>query len=283
MDLSKVRRVLFNVTSLAGNAALAAQNTTQVIKDTGGGGGITTQADLDTERIIFGDLHEAFPNIAIIGEEYNDLIVCPEEAFIVDPIDGTAPYKAGADFWTTTIAYSSPTGREGAIYRPVTGQLYVTNKDRVEVYHQDRYEAWNQSELSYRILQPLVARRPQWNICAPITREFSDLTWRDVLQPLIIDSRVRSIWNVACNTVHFLMLFEGYADGVIMYAKTWDSAAAIAMAQYLNVIITDFQGNQPDLSVINPQRLVFARGYEVLDCILGATKNWPAPEDELRV
>lgn len=131
-------------------------------------------------------------------------------------------------------------------------------------------------------LKPIEPKKPQWRICCPICREFSDEAWDNVLTPLIRDKRVRAFENLSCNTVHFIRLFHGWDDAVIMWAKTWDSAAAIPMAKLLGITVTDFNGNEPDLSIIEPQRLVFARGQEVLDFIIERTKHWPSPENELR-
>lgn len=90
-------RALFHVVAMrAGIAALEAQRSTRVVKDTGGGGGITTQADLDAQQIITEMLFDSFPIIPIIAEEGNIRTICPEIAFYVDPVDGSAPYKAGS-------------------------------------------------------------------------------------------------------------------------------------------------------------------------------------------
>lgn len=276
-NLSLIRRTLFELSLKAGQAAFQAQKTTKTLKDTGGGAGITTQADLDAQKIITLGLQKTFPDVSTIGEEDNKLSACPKEAFIIDPIDGSAPYKAGAPFFGTTIAYLSPNAAEGIIYQSALGKLYLTDDNSVVVYENgSTFDSYN------RVLSPSTPRKPQWKICVPITREFSDKVLHNVLLPLVLDCKVRSFDNVACNVVHMCWLFEGWVDAVISYAKIWDIAAAIAMAKRLGVIVTDFSGNAPDLSVIDPQRTILARGDDVLKTILGYMKNWPSPENELR-
>lgn len=274
---SHVRDILVQVAFAAGQDALKVQNTTKVVKDTGGGGGITTQADLDAQAIVITGLIKEFPGIPIVGEEGNALTVCPPRAFIVDPVDGSAPYKAGAPDWTTTVAYRSPEFSVGVIYRPATGRLYSTRSNSVNVW-----DGFGQKNQSVRTLSIFEAHKPQWRICSPVCGEFSGEAWREVFYPLITDKRVRSFDNVSCNTAHFIRLFEGWVDGVIMWAKTWDSAAAIPMAKLLGITVTDFEGNEPDLSIIEPQRLVFARGKEVSDFLVSRTQYWPSPDRELR-
>lgn len=276
-NLGLIRRTLFELSLKAGQAAFQAQKTTKTVKDTGGGAGITTQADLDAQKIVSLGLQRAFPNVPIVGEEDNKLSTCPKEAFIIDPIDGSAPYKAGAPFFGTTIACLSPTAAEGVIYQPALGKLYLTNSNNVVVY-----ESGASFDSPTRMLISLLPRKPQWKICVPITREFSDKTWHNVFIPILLDQKTRSLDNVACNVVHMCWLFEGWVDAVISYAKIWDIAAAIAMAKRLGVLVTDFGGNGPDLSVIDPQRTIFARGEDVLKTILEYMKNWPSPSEELR-
>ncbi len=274
VELSNVRTLLFEAAFQAGKGALAAQKNTSVLHDTGGGAGITTQADIDAQKKITSMLQAEYPAIPIVGEEGNDLTTCPEEAFIVDPIDGTASYQVGSPDWTTTIAYRGPLGSEGVIYQPYYNRMYVTNADVVEVFTPPTGTPTN--------LQIIEPRKPQWRISCPVVGEFSDEAWQTVLLPIISSEKVRACNNVSSNTVHFIRLFEGWEDAVIMYAKTWDSAAAIAMAERLGILVRDFQGNVPDLSIVDPQRLIFARGEEVLTLITDRTKHWPSPETELR-
>lgn len=273
-----IRSLLYRTAYQAGQAALKSQKDAVVVKDTGGGGSITTQSDLDAQAIINRELQHEYPDIPIVGEEGNSFTKCPDVAFIVDPIDGSAPYKAGAPDWTTTIAFRSSDYSEGIMYQPAHDIAYITGDGRVEVWDVYNVKSYN----IHRILRSAAPKKPQWRICCPITREFSDEAWDNVLILLMKDPRVRAIENVSCNTAHFIRLFEGWDDAVIMWAKTWDSAAAIPMAKMLGITVTDFAGNEPDLFIIEPQRLVFARGEEVLDCIVEKTKYWPIPANELR-
>src|SRR3989344_133088 len=270
-DLSTIRELICTTAVRAGQAALAVQQTTHAVKDDGTGGGITTQADLDAQHIAIADL-STYPGIPIVAEEGNTLTVCPDEAFMLDPVDGSAPYNAGAPDWTTTIGYRGPAGALGVIYQPARNLLYVTGDEGVEVR--------DGSGAKLRTLAPKPLPK-FWRICMPFARDFSAQVLREVFLPIIEDDRVRAPENLSCNTAHFLRLFEGWDEGVIMWAKTWDSAAAIPMARMLGILVTDFNGNEPDLSVVEPQRLVFARTLTVLDCIVSRTRKWPY-DNEMR-
>ncbi len=275
MDL-KMRSFLIATALEVGDIACRAQSSAFVVKDTGGGGGITTQADLDIQAMITERIQTEYPGVPIVGEEGNSYTVCPASAFIVDPIDGSAPYEANSPDWSTTIAYRSPTLSQGVIYFPRHDRLYSTGPGQTE--------CWTaQGSYPHPLpVQGAESKKPQWRICCPIAGEFSDEVLEMVFLPLVRDRRIRAVENLSCNTAHFMRLFEGWDDAVIMWAKTWDSAAAIPMAKMLGITVKDFQGNEPDLSVIAPQRLIFARGPEVLQCILEHTKYWPLRGRELR-
>lgn len=279
VDLSQIRRLLFETTVKAGKAALAAQSTTTVVKDGIGGGGITTRADLMVQKIVVSALQKAYPEITIVGEEGNTLIVTPKQCFIADPIDGSAEYWAGGGNWTSTIAYQGPEGSVGIIYQPHMGLLYEVQGDCVTLWQEPLEGGVFKCVKQLKAIAP---RKPRWRICMPIEQTFSHEVLANIFMPIIEDKDVRQPVSVACNTVHLLYLFNGSVDAMIMWAKIWDAAAAIPMAKALGITVTDFNGNEPDLSIIEPQRLIFARGQEVLDCIVSRTKHWPYDGTEIR-
>jgi fructose-1,6-bisphosphatase/inositol monophosphatase family enzyme len=64
--------------------------------------------------------------VATRGEEYLAR-AWQETAWIVDPIDGTAPYAHGLSTWGVSVAMAKAGElREGALFVPSTGDLYLT-------------------------------------------------------------------------------------------------------------------------------------------------------------
>jgi 3'(2'), 5'-bisphosphate nucleotidase len=71
-------------------------------------GSIVTLADTQGEALITACLREAYPNVALLGEESDSAGVCPDLSgpyFCVDPIDGTKQFASGDPQWVIAIAY----------------------------------------------------------------------------------------------------------------------------------------------------------------------------------
>ena len=88
----------------AGATALAMQGA--VSETSKSDGSPVTQGDLAADAIIRHHLSLAFPADAILSEEYPDSsarLSCPR-LWIVDPIDGTKDYLAGAAEWAVQVA-----------------------------------------------------------------------------------------------------------------------------------------------------------------------------------
>jgi histidinol phosphatase-like enzyme (inositol monophosphatase family) len=95
---------------------------------------VETKADFsyvtDTDRRIEQRLREriesAFPDHGILGEEYGPSRVDAEHVWVLDPIDGTAPFVAGIPVYGTLISVSRA-GRPwvGVIDHPATDDRWV--------------------------------------------------------------------------------------------------------------------------------------------------------------
>jgi myo-inositol-1(or 4)-monophosphatase len=91
---------------------------------------IVTQADREIEALFTRELEDPGRGVHIIGEETieakgEDYVRCAlrEEAFVIDPIDGTAPFAHELPNWGVSVGYLQG-GRltEGAIFLPDYGE-----------------------------------------------------------------------------------------------------------------------------------------------------------------
>jgi myo-inositol-1(or 4)-monophosphatase len=76
----------------------------RVAVETKGDGSPVTEADRAAERAIRRELHAAFPDFAIVGEEYGAEGDADAPRWVVDPIDGTIGFSRGIPLFTTLIA-----------------------------------------------------------------------------------------------------------------------------------------------------------------------------------
>jgi len=77
----------------------------RVAVETKGDGSPVTEADREAERVIREVILEAFPDDAILGEEFGDQDgTNARRRWIIDPIDGTVAFARGIPLFTTLIA-----------------------------------------------------------------------------------------------------------------------------------------------------------------------------------
>ncbi len=85
-----------------------------------------TEADRAAEAAIRARIAAAHPGHGVIGEEYGEDRPDAEFVWVLDPIDGTRAFIAGAPVWTTLIGLRWR-GRTvlGLIAQPVLGEIYI--------------------------------------------------------------------------------------------------------------------------------------------------------------
>jgi histidinol-phosphatase len=84
-------------------------------------GTVVTEADLDVERLLIGELATLRPDDGILGEEFGQR-GGSERRWIIDPIDGTASFVAGRSDWGVHIALEEDGEIVlGVVTRPVAG------------------------------------------------------------------------------------------------------------------------------------------------------------------
>lgn len=107
--------------------------------DTKSDASIVTAADHAIERFFIDNLVEGEPDVALIGEETCEGMSQADVdaamagvSWVVDPIDGTAPYANGLANWGVSLArMEAGTLTDGALFLPHTGELFITDGPNV--------------------------------------------------------------------------------------------------------------------------------------------------------
>lgn len=102
-------------------------------------GSIVTNADREIEQFFQECFDRPEHNVYMIGEETEseksaDYVsrALAQTMYIVDPIDGTVPYACHVPVWGISIGLAvGGVIREGAIYLPITRELFVSDGDMV--------------------------------------------------------------------------------------------------------------------------------------------------------
>ena len=86
---------------------------------------MVSQADREVEDLIRDALRTTFPEDAFMGEEYGLEPGTSKLTWVVDPIDGTAPYLNGLPGWCVSIGLMDERGPLlGVIYVPVLEEMF---------------------------------------------------------------------------------------------------------------------------------------------------------------
>ncbi|MFA6290600.1 MAG: inositol monophosphatase family protein [Victivallales bacterium] len=100
---------------------------------------LITAADREIENLLAGHFDRPDDSVYMIGEETvgtkgEEYIssALKETAWIVDPIDGTAPYAHHVPTWGISIGFmQKSTLAEGAVFLPATGEMFITEGEDV--------------------------------------------------------------------------------------------------------------------------------------------------------
>ncbi|OYU49833.1 MAG: 3'(2'),5'-bisphosphate nucleotidase CysQ [Rhizobiales bacterium PAR1] len=197
-----------------------------------GDGSPVSEADIAAEVVISRALAEAFPDIPVVSEENAASHVSGEMAsfFLVDPLDGTTAYLAGAPDYCVLIALiENGTPVASAIHSPATGQSWWAGEAV--------FAAENRAFSNPRALEIKPAR--EGGGIAIISSHHANAASRALCQSLHITEIIAE--NSA---LKFVRLAEGEADFYPRVGRTmqWDIAAGDALLRAMGGGVFDLQG-----------------------------------------
>ncbi|HMO86451.1 MAG TPA: inositol monophosphatase family protein, partial [Lacipirellulaceae bacterium] len=107
-----------------------------------GDGSPVTAADRAAESLMREEISRAFPNDAILGEEFGDKPGTTPYRWVLDPIDGTKSFISGVPLYATLVAVME--GNRpliGVIYAPATAEMVYAVSGQTTWYVQADAEA----------------------------------------------------------------------------------------------------------------------------------------------
>lgn len=92
---------------------------------------LVTAVDEASERAITDQIRSAFPEDAIVAEEFAGKVQSSGRRWIVDPLDGTVNYVHGHPFACVSIAFADEEGPAvGVVHAPFLGEVYHAVRGR---------------------------------------------------------------------------------------------------------------------------------------------------------
>jgi myo-inositol-1(or 4)-monophosphatase len=114
---------------------------------------MVSEADREVETMIRSALAGGFPNDAQLGEEHGLTRGSSGLTWVIDPIDGTAPFLAGLPGWCVSIGACDANGPAiGAIYAPVLGELFVATRGNGALLNGSAIQVTEKFDLSTGLL-----------------------------------------------------------------------------------------------------------------------------------
>jgi fructose-1,6-bisphosphatase/inositol monophosphatase family enzyme len=222
-DIDKILYLL----ERCGSIAMHYYNTPQITVKSDNS--IVTTADKEIEQLLASELDHPEESSYFIGEETVSIHdeeylrkALQQNCWIIDPIDGTAPYSIQLPTWGISIGYMrNGVIIEGALYSPATGELIITNGNQVLT---------STNSLKAESLMPVKANNRHFNHHGIIS--ISQYTAKRAIINL---SNQVFAWS-GC-VASFQHLIFGRILGYVIGAKLWDIAGALPILERLGFVI----------------------------------------------
>ncbi len=132
MDIEHARGVAVNTARAAGALLRGGTTGDFGIRAKGAAGDVVTDLDLAAERLIVGQIRDAFPGHRIISEECGLLDAADSSwVWLVDPLDGTNNVVIGLNTYVVGIALcENKVPVLGVVHDPVAGQTWSAVRGR---------------------------------------------------------------------------------------------------------------------------------------------------------
>lgn len=198
---------------------------------------LITEADIAVSDFIVKKIQEKYPDHHIKSEELADEInKGAKYEWVIDPIEGTRNFAMGVAFWAIMIAVMKDgEAYLGAIYNPISDQLFFAQKDKGAYLNEKQIYANNTENLDSSF--GCFTRAYEGGIYGDYIERYRTAGVR-----LVMETKA---WmhNYGC-ILSVCHLASGGIDFVAGNAgMDWDYLAPFLIAQEAGAIVTDSDGN----------------------------------------
>ncbi|MGH1355852.1 MAG: inositol monophosphatase family protein [Thalassovita sp.] len=224
--------------------------------------GPVTEADLAVNDMLLRELGAARPDYGWLSEESedNDTRLGQEKVFIIDPIDGTRSFIAGADTWAHSLAIAeNGVVTAAAVYLPLKDKLYTAAAGRGAFLNGAPIRASERSDLSGATM---IAAKPN----------FHPTNWRGQNVPDVKRAYRPSL------AYRLSLVAEGRFDAMLTLRDSWewDIAAGDLILREAGAITSDKRGDTLRFNNPFPQvKGVLAAAPALHADLAGRLAQWP--------
>lgn len=193
-----------------------------------------TEADKSAEKVIRAVIADAFPDHAVIGEEWGSSGES-RYSWIIDPVDGTRAFISGAPVWGTLIGFAvDGVAVAGIMSQPFIGEAFIAAPGH------SRYERGGLTQPN-RVsgLADLAPARVFTTTPKLFDTPALAAKWQAV-------ERATRLQRFGMDCYGYALLAAGHADLVIEpYLNTYDIAALVPIIREAGGAISCWDGSEP--------------------------------------
>lgn len=196
-------------------------------------------ADLRVEKLLREELAKARPGWALVTEEHGGrLPVDKEDAWIVDPIDGTTNFLHGIPHFCLTIAHWRK-GEivAGIVYQPIGDELFWAEKGMGAYHNRRRLRVSARQNLGDAVIATGL----------PFRGKEKHPRYMDTLAAVV--PQVAGVRRFGAAALDLAWVAAGRFDGFWEYSLSpWDIAAGILLIREAGGAVTDMDGGDEMLT-----------------------------------
>lgn len=228
-----LKQTLINATNAGAKVLQHYFNGQFKISNKEGVNNLVTEADHESEKVIFEVIQQAFPNHYILSEETGEIVMDSTYKWIIDPIDGTVNFANGIPICCVSIGLEHE-GKMilGAVYNPFMNEFFFAQRGFGATLNDKIISVSQQHEVSKSCL---VTGFPY----SYIETKNGPL---DIFNTLIrAGVPVRRLGSAA---IDLCWVAAGRFDGFYEHKlQAWDSAAGFLIVEEAGGRVTDFKGD----------------------------------------
>ena len=235
MRQSKELKVAIEAVKAAGRVIMSHFKHVHYVRLKSPAQGIVTEADLQAQKKIKKVILKSFPKAKFFAEE-DKVHRVRDDAWLIDPIDGTTNFYRGLPLFAVSVALVK--NRKpvlGVIYNPVTKELFVAEKGKGAFLGGERLHV-------SKIGDP---RQAMFDI--PISARYG-LRQKHFGMFKKLIPKIGNVRILGAATLRFTEIASGHMDAYIEFGiHAWDWAAGAVIVQEAGGKVTNFGGKTFDI------------------------------------
>jgi myo-inositol-1(or 4)-monophosphatase len=194
---------------------------------------LVTEADLQSEQFLLGEIRRRFPGHRVIAEESGGLEGDDDHIWYIDPLDGTVNFAHGLPIFSVSLAYAEQGALKlGVVYDPTRAECFSAERGRAAWLNGEPIRVSDAIDLDHSLL---VTGFP-YDI-----RTDPDNNLEHYARFALRSQAVRRLGSAALDLCYVAAgRFDGYWE---LRLKPWDLAAGGLIAQESGCLITGLDGN----------------------------------------